>query len=54
MTKKRAIFEEVSALKQEKTVSSVGVIERNSQENNRWAVQIWLKILLSNPWWLIV
>jgi cytochrome c oxidase assembly protein subunit 15 len=47
MTKKRAIFEEVSALKQEKTVSSVGVIERNSQENNRGAIQIWLKILFS-------
>ena len=47
MTKKRAIFEEVSASKQEKTVSSVGVIERNSQENNRGAIQIWLKILFS-------
>ena len=47
MTKKRAIFEEVSALKQEKTVSSVGVIERNSQENNRGAIQIWLKILFT-------
>ena len=47
MTKKRAIFEEVSGSKQEKTVSSVGVIERNSQENNRWAIQIWLKILFS-------
>ena len=47
MTKKRAIFEEVSASKQEKTVSSVGVIERNSQENNRRAIQIWLKILFS-------
>ena len=47
MTKKRAIFEEVSASKQEKTVSSVGVIERNSQDNNRWAIQIWLKILFS-------
>ena len=47
MTKKRAIFEEVSASKQEKTLSSVGVIERNSQENNRRAIQIWLKILFS-------
>ena len=47
MTKKRAIFEEVSASKQEKTVSSVGVIERNSQENNRGAIQIWLKILFT-------
>ena len=47
MTKKRAIFEEISASKQEKTVSSVGVIERNSQENNRGAIQIWLKILFS-------
>ena len=47
MTKKRAIFEEVSASKQEKTVSSVGVIERNSQENNRSAIQIWLKILFT-------
>ena len=47
MTKKRAIFEEVSASKQEKTVSSVGVIERNSQENNRVAIQIWLKILFT-------
>ena len=47
MTKKRAIFEEVSASKQEKTVSSVGVIERNSQENNRRVIQIWLKILFS-------
>ena len=47
MTKKRAIFEEVSGSKQEKTVSSVGVIERNSQENNRGAIQIWLKILFS-------
>ena len=47
MTKKRAIFEEVSASKQEKTVSSVGIIERNSQENNRGAIQIWLKILFS-------
>ena len=47
MTKKRAIFEEVSASKQEKTVSSVGVIERNSQESNRGAIQIWLKILFS-------
>ena len=47
MTKKRAIFEEVSGSKQEKTVSSVGVIERNSQENNRGAIQIWLKILFT-------
>ena len=47
MTKKRAIFEEVSASKQEKTVSSVGLIERNSQENNRGAIQIWLKILFT-------
>ena len=47
MTKKRAIFEEVSGSKQEKTVSAVGVIERNSQENNRGAIQIWLKILFS-------
>ncbi len=47
MTKKRAIFEEFSASKQEKTVSSVGVIERNSQENNRGAIQIWLKILFT-------
>ena len=47
MTKKRAIFEEVSALKQEKTVSAVGLIERNSQENNRGAIQIWLKILFT-------
>ena len=47
MTKKRVIFEEVSASKQEKTVSSVGVIERNSQKNNRGAIQIWLKILFS-------
>ena len=47
MTKKRAIFEEVSASKQEKTVSSVGIIERNSQENNRVAIQIWLKILFT-------
>ena len=47
MTKKRAIFEEVSGSKQEKTVSAVGVIERNSQENNRGAIQIWLKILFT-------
>ena len=47
MTKKRAIFEEVSGSKQEKIVSAVGVIERNSQENNRGAIQIWLKILFS-------
>ena len=47
MTKKRAIFEEVSGSKQEKTVSAVGLIERNSQENNRGAIQIWLKILFS-------
>ena len=47
MTKKRAIFEEVSASKQEKTVSAVGLIERNSQENNRGAIQIWLKILFT-------
>ena len=47
MTKKRAIFEEVSGSKQEKTVSAVGLIERNSQENNRGAIQIWLKILFT-------
>ena len=47
MTKKRAIFEEVSGSKQEKTVSAVGLIERNSQENNRVAIQIWLKILFT-------
>ena len=47
MTKKRAIFEEVSGSKQEKTVSAVGIIERNSQENNRGAIQIWLKVLFS-------
>ncbi len=47
MTKKRAIFEEVSGSRQEKTVSAVGLIERNSQENNRRAIQIWLKILFS-------
>jgi len=47
MTKKRAIFEEVSGSKQEKPVSAVGLIERNSQENNRGAIQIWLKILFS-------
>ena len=47
MTKKRAIFEEVSGSKQEKTISAVGLIERNSQENNRGAIQIWLKILFS-------
>ena len=47
MTKKRAIFEEVSGSKQEKTVSAVGQIERNSQENNRGAIQIWLKILFT-------
>ena len=47
MTKKRTIFEEVSSSKQEKTVSAVGLIERNSQESNRGAIQIWLKILFS-------
>ena len=47
MTKKRAIFEEVSGSKQEKTVSAVGLIERNSQENNRVTIQIWLKILFT-------
>ena len=47
MTKKRAIFEEVSGSKQEKTVSAVGLIERNSQENNRVVIQIWLKILFT-------
>ena len=47
MTKKRAIFEEVSGSKQEKTVSAVGMIERNSQEKNRVAIQIWLKILFT-------
>ena len=47
MTKKRAIFEDVSGSKQEKTVSAVGLIERNSQENNRVAIQIWLKILFT-------
>jgi len=47
MTKKRAIFEEVSSSKQEKTVSAVGLIGRNSQESNRGAIQIWLKILFS-------
>ena len=45
MSKKRAIFQEVSYIEKPITTISVGIIEKNSNEKIRNTIQLWLKTL---------
>ena len=45
MSKKRAIFQEVSDSKKPTAISSVGIIEKNSNEKIRNTTRLWLKTL---------